>query len=68
VCAEFLLVADSNNNRVQVFCASDGVHMRSFGAGDADLVYPNGICVSAGGDRVFVTSGENNKIMVYALQ
>ena len=56
VSGEHLLVADTNNHRVQVL-TMDGAHVHTIGSeGNADglFVGPSALCMSPAGDRLFV--------------
>jgi DNA-binding beta-propeller fold protein YncE len=59
-------VADTNNNRVQVFNSS-GVFQStfgSFGTGDGQFHSPRGIAVGSGGN-IYVADASNNRVQVF---
>ena len=65
---EWLFVADSEKQRVQVFRASDGAHVRSFGShgsGDGKFGFSYGNCVSPDGERLFVADLDNHRVQVF---
>ena len=66
---ELVFVVDSNNHRVQVFRAADGKHVRSIGAQgcDADDFFAPtdvDVCVSNGGEWLFVADTLNQRVQV----
>jgi DNA-binding beta-propeller fold protein YncE len=62
-----IVVADTNNNRIQVF-TSAGAHLFSFGSGpgpaDGQFNFPQGVAVDASGNIV-VADTNNNRIQVF---
>ena len=64
---ELLFVADSGNDRVQVFRAADGEFVRSigsFGSGPGKFDCPRGICLSADQELLFVSERNNHRVQV----
>jgi tripartite motif-containing protein 71 len=59
-----IFVADSSNNRVQVFSA-DGILQRSFGGNREDMNYPTGIALASDG-RVIVVEHQGDRISVWS--
>ena len=61
-----IIVADSRNNRVQVF-TSNGVFINAFGTsgtGPGQFDRPSGVCIAPNGDIVVVDFG-NNRVQVF---
>jgi DNA-binding beta-propeller fold protein YncE len=62
-----IYVADSSNNRVQVFNSS-GVFQStfgSFGSGNGQFISPSGIAVGSGGS-IYVTDNNNDRVQVFS--
>ena len=64
-----MFVADSLNNRVQVFDSSGHFITKwgSLGTGDGQFDSPYGIAVDSSTGNVFVADTFNNRIQVFAL-
>jgi sugar lactone lactonase YvrE len=63
----FLYVADSANSRVQVFDASSGESVQTFGKygfGDGELNYPAGIAVYD--DNVYVADSRSHRVEIFS--
>lgn len=61
-----LYVTDSENSRVQVYQASNGMHLRTIGHqgnGVGEFTIPNGICIYD--DELFVSDFYNNNVQVF---
>jgi DNA-binding beta-propeller fold protein YncE len=59
-------VADTGNNRVQVF-TTDGAYLTqwgTYGSGDGQFSAPFGVAVDGGG-RVYVTDTDNSRVQVF---
>ena len=66
---EYLFVADSGNNRVQVFCVADGAHVRSIGSkgsgpGQIDSAFD--VCISPDGDFLFIADVNNHRVQFFS--
>ena len=65
---ELCFVADTCNDRVQVFRLLDGKHVRSIGSagnGESQLRAPQDVCVSANGQWLFVADTGNHRVQVF---
>jgi len=65
-----LLVADSSNNRVQVFSSDDGSFVSKFGEqGDqpGQFVNPDGITIDHDHDRILVVDSFNHRVQSWSL-
>ena len=61
-----IIVADSNNHRIQIF-DEKGKFIRSFGSqgnGDGRLWHPFGVCADQEG-RIYVADHSNNRVQVF---
>jgi len=70
----FLLVADTNNHRVQVFsCDGDdggGSFVSKFGeqgSQPGELYFPSGVAIDHDHDRIFVVDWENDRVQSWSL-
>lgn len=61
-----IIVADSRNDRVQVFsCSGDFIHkFGAKGSGPGEFDRPSGICISPKGEIIVVDFG-NNRVQMF---
>jgi len=64
-----IIVADSNNNRMQIFDCK-GRHIRAFGSlgdGNNQFQYPFDVCVQEDANRMIITDCYNNRLSVWSV-
>jgi DNA-binding beta-propeller fold protein YncE len=73
VCADdtFIMVSESDTNRISVFKRSDGALLRRFGSegrGDGQLKNPLGLCFMSGHRHVAVADCYNHRVSVFSME